>query len=44
MRICSKVTAAFAPKVKDSLIGVEDIQDSVEEMLIKAGYSDVAIL
>lgn len=37
-----KVTAAFAPKVKDSLIGVEDIQDSVEEMLIKAGYSDVA--
>ena len=37
-----KVTAAFAPKVKDSLIGVEDIQDSVEEMLIKTGYSDVA--
>ncbi len=37
-----KVTAAFAPKVENSLIGVEDIQDSVEEMLIKAGYADVA--
>lgn len=37
-----KVTAAFAPKVKNSLIGVEDIQDSVEEVLIKAGYADVA--
>lgn len=37
-----KVTAAFAPKVKNSLIGVEDIQDSVEEILIKAGYADVA--
>lgn len=37
-----KVTAAFEPKVKDSLIGVEDIQDSVEEILIKAGYADVA--
>ncbi len=37
-----KVTAAFEPKVKNSLIGVEDIQDSVEEMLIKAGYADVA--
>lgn len=37
-----KVTAAFAPKVKNGLIGVEEIQDSVEDMLIKAGYSDVA--
>lgn len=37
-----KVTAAFEPKVRDSLIGVEDIQDSVEEILIKAGYADVA--
>lgn len=35
-----KVTAAFEPKVRDSLIGVEDIQDSVEEILIKAGYAD----
>ena len=37
-----KVTAAFEPKVKDSLVEVEDIQDSVEEVLIKAGYADVA--
>lgn len=37
-----KVTAAFEPKIKNSLIGVEDIQDSVEEVLIKAGYADVA--
>lgn len=37
-----KVTAAFEPKVKESLVGVEDIQDSVEEVLIRAGYADVA--
>ena len=37
-----KVTADFEPKIKDELIAVEDIQDSVEEVLIKAGYSDVA--
>lgn len=37
-----KVTADFAPKVKNSLIQVEDIQDSVENILIKAGYADVA--
>ena len=37
-----KVTADFAPKVKDSLIGVEDIQDSVEKVLVQAGYDDVA--
>ncbi len=37
-----KVTAAFEPKIKNSLIGVEDIQDSVEEVLIRAGYADVA--
>ncbi|MCF2555342.1 ribonucleoside triphosphate reductase [Faecalicatena contorta] len=37
-----KVTAAFEPKIKNSLIQVEDIQDSVEEILIKAGYADVA--
>lgn len=37
-----KVTAAFEPKVKNSLVGVEEIQDSVEEVLIKAGYADVA--
>ncbi|MBQ1212889.1 MAG: ribonucleoside triphosphate reductase, partial [Clostridia bacterium] len=37
-----KVTADFEPKVKDGLIAVEDIQDSVETVLIQGGYSDVA--
>ena len=37
-----KVTAEFEPLVKDMKIEVEDIQDSVESVLIKAGYSDVA--
>ncbi len=37
-----KVTADFEPKIKDKLIAVEDIQDSVESVLIKAGYDDVA--
>lgn len=37
-----KVTAAFEPKIKDELVSVEDIQDSVESVLIQAGYDDVA--
>ena len=37
-----KVTADFEDKIKDDLIAVEDIQDSVESVLIKAGYDDVA--
>ena len=37
-----KVTANFEPKVKDGLIAVEDVQDSVEAVLIQAGYADVA--
>ncbi len=37
-----KVTADFDHKIKDSLIDVEDIQDSVESVLIQAGYTDVA--
>ena len=37
-----KVTSEFEPKIKDGLIAVEDIQDSVESVLIKAGYDDVA--
>ena len=37
-----RVTADFQPKVKDNTIHVEDIQDSVETVLSKAGYSDVA--
>ena len=37
-----KVTADFEPKIKNQKIAVEDIQDSVESVLIQAGYSDVA--
>ncbi|MDD4706289.1 MAG: ribonucleoside triphosphate reductase [Bacilli bacterium] len=37
-----KVTADFEPKVKNNIINVEDIQDSVEVVLSKAGYSNVA--
>ena len=37
-----KVTAEFAPKIENDKISVEHIQDSVESVLIKAGYSDVA--
>ena len=37
-----KVTADFASKVKDGLVQVEDVQDSVESVLIKAGYDDIA--
>ncbi len=37
-----KVTADFEPKIKENVISVEDIQDSVESVLIQAGYSDVA--
>ena len=37
-----KVTADFSPKIKDDLIAVESIQDSVESVLVQAGYADVA--
>lgn len=37
-----KVTADFEPKIKNNVIQVEDIQDSVEDVLIQAGYADVA--
>ena len=37
-----KVTADFESKIKDNIINVEDIQDSVEAVLIKAGYAEVA--
>ncbi|MDL2219101.1 ribonucleoside triphosphate reductase [Ruminococcaceae bacterium OttesenSCG-928-O06] len=37
-----KTTADFAPKVQNGAVTVEDIQDSVEAVLIKAGYADVA--
>ena len=37
-----RVTADFNSKIKDGFISVEDIQDSVETILIQAGYADVA--
>ena len=37
-----KVTAEFQPKIKDELVAIEDIQDSVESVLSKAGYENVA--
>jgi len=37
-----KVTADFARKIKAGTVAVEDIQDSVEVVLIQAGYVDVA--
>ena len=37
-----KVTAEFESKIKDNIINVEDIQDAVENTLIKADYADVA--
>ena len=37
-----KVTSDFENKIKDGLVAVEDIQDSVEQVLIQAGYADIA--
>ena len=37
-----KVTAEFEPKIVNNSISVEHIQDSVESVLIKAGYDEVA--
>ncbi len=37
-----KVTADFESKIQNGLIAVEDIQDSVESVLIQAGYADIA--
>lgn len=36
------VTSDFQKKIKKGKISVEDIQDSVENVLIQAGYADVA--
>lgn len=40
--IALRVTADYEKKIKDQLIDVESIQDSVESVLSDAGYSDVA--
>ena len=37
-----RVTAQFQNKVNNGVIGVEDIQDSVEHVLEQTGYTDVA--
>jgi len=37
-----KVTADFQDKIKDDIIDIEDVQDSVESVLSKAGYTSVA--
>ena len=37
-----QVTADFSGKIQDDLIGVEAIQDSVEAVLQRAGYAEVA--
>lgn len=37
-----KITADFAGKVKENIVDVEDIQDSVESVLSKSGYTEVA--
>lgn len=37
-----RVTADFQSKIKEALVNVEDIQDSVETVLEQAGYTDVA--
>ncbi len=36
------VTADFEPKIKDDLVSVEAIQDSVESVLSRGGYENVA--
>ncbi|MBR2990448.1 MAG: ribonucleoside triphosphate reductase, partial [Solobacterium sp.] len=40
--IALRVAADFEPKVKNGVITVEDIQDSVEKVLSECGYADVA--
>ena len=37
-----RVTADLQNKIQDGKVTVEDIQDSAENVLIQAGYSDVA--
>ena len=37
-----KVTADFSKKIENGVVAVEDIQDSVESVLVQAGYADVA--
>ncbi len=41
-RLALRVVADFQPKIKDGVIYIEDIQDSVERTLETLGFSDVA--
>ena len=41
-RLALRVTSNFSNKVKEGIISVEDIQDSVENVLVETGYTDVA--
>ena len=40
--IALHVTSDFEPKIQNSRVTVEDIQDSVEKVLSESGYADVA--
>lgn len=37
-----KVTADYQGKIKNDRVSVEEIQDSVEQVLVQAGYADIA--
>ncbi len=41
-KIALRVTANFSEKVVDNIVSVEDIQDSVEYVLVECGYISVA--
>ncbi|PWM73449.1 MAG: ribonucleoside triphosphate reductase [Bacillota bacterium] len=41
-RLALRVAADFSHKIKDGVVTVEDIQDSVEVVLIQAGYVEVS--
>ena len=39
--IALRITSDFEPKIQNSLIDVEKIQDSAEKVLSESGYADV---
>ena len=41
-RLALRVSSDVQPKIKDQVVGVEDIQDSVEVVLIESGYVQIA--
>ena len=41
-KLALRVTADYEAKIRDDVVTIEDIQDSVETILIRAGYEDVA--